>query len=250
MFTRRELLAGLALSPLALASSRCWAQESAPGEAFSELEYPDFASLTSYRLFGKNLPNQVQREKAAAIIQATPEGPTAFAIAKSFVDRYATQDPAAISQWPKPAAWNPLVVHFFSATSYKANNDLTPWCAAFANWCLERAGMKSSRSAGSQSFLDERYFKRTPEPKTGDLAIFTCYDLVSKASMGLGHVGFFKEKLADGRISVLGGNQSVEGQSSIICEKPYSIGDVALRRTINGKKVPCTMRLNTYISVV
>lgn len=250
MLTRRDLLAGLALSPLALASVSCRAQDVGPSEEFSELVYPDFASLDSYQLFGDKAPNKAQREKAAAIIQGTPTGPTPFAIAKSFVDRYTTQDPQAISQWPKPAAWNPLVVQFFSATAYKANNDLTPWCAAFANWCLERAGKKGSRSAGSQSFLDQKYFKQTSEPKTGDLAIFTCYDLVSKKSLGLGHVGFFKEKLADGRIGVLGGNQSVEGKSSIICEKPYSIGDVGLKRTINGKKVPCTMRLNTYISLV
>lgn len=246
MLTRRDLLTSLTLAPLALVPASGFAEE-IEQNAIEALDYPDIKALSGFRLFGNKTPDKAQRERAEALIRSMPSGPTALAIAQSFVDRFYLQDPQAISQWPKPAAWNPLIVAFFRSTNHQANNDLTPWCAAFANWCIERAGGKGTQSAASQSFLESKHFGRVAEPQPGDLAIFTCYSLVNQKSLGLGHVGFFKEKLGLDKISVLGGNQSRDGRSSIICEKPYRIGDVSVTRTVGNKRVACTMRLNAYL---
>lgn len=247
MITRRTIIAAACAAPLCLQSSLASsAEEISP---FDQLIYPPIESLDDPEVFGYSPPTQAQRDKAREIVAATKRGPTPVDIAQSVVDRFFKQDPEAISQWPAPAAWNPLIVEFFSATTYKANNDMVAWCAAFANWCIERSGRNGSRSAASQSFLSDQ-FKATSEPKPGDLAVFTCYDLSTGRSLGLGHVTFFKEKLPNNFIRAVGGNQSGDGHSSIISESTFITTDRRVRRHIGNNYVPCTMRLNTYISIV
>jgi uncharacterized protein (TIGR02594 family) len=170
-------------------------------------------------------------------------------VAQSFTDRFFINDPELIEQWPAPASWNPLIVHFFNdATQLKVTNDMVNWCAAFVNWCIVWAGKQGSDDASSQSFL-RNSFTRVSVPKRGDLAIFTCYDADGK-SIGLGHVAFVKETPADpARVTLIGGNTSKDGHSSIICEKVFTTGARSINRNINGRLVPCTMRLNTYANV-
>lgn len=265
MTSRRALIAATLAAPLMIRSSPILAftpQDLATPEgqptldaaesadpSLTDLEYPSFDSLKSTRLFGNQPPSLEQLNHAKDVVNATPHGPTAFAIAQSFVDRFSLTNPRLISQWPKPEAWNPLVVEFFKATTLNANNDMVPWCAAFANWCLERAGKKSSKSAASQSFLDDA-FERTSAPKVGDLAVFTCFKPGTQVTVGLGHVGFVASLPSEGFIEVLGGNQTADGHASIISRKKYATGDRSVYRTIRGKKTPCTMRLNTYIKVI
>jgi hypothetical protein len=123
------------------------------------------------------------------------------------------------------------------------------WCAAFANFCIERHGGKGSRSASSQSFLSQ-VFKRTKDPKRGDLVVFTCYEPGTEESIGLGHVTFFKEKVGDNQIRVVGGNQSKDGHSSIISERVMTTTERTVKRHLaNGAYVDTAMRLNTYISM-
>ena len=250
MISRRNATAGIAVC-YALRPALARAQAALTNEApFDQLTFPAFQAIGKPEQFGYKLPTAVQKEKAAEIVRTTPNGPTPIAIVQDFVDRYFVKDPDAISQWPAPSEWNPLIVTFFSSTSYPANNDMIPWCAAFANWCLERAGRTGSKSASSQSFLSSRAFKKTDDPKAGDLAVFTCYDPATNKSVGLGHVTFVKEKPADGRVKVIGGNQSKDGHSSIISETEFPLGDRAVKRHIGGKYVPCVMRLNSFISIV
>ena len=250
MISRRSVTASIAGSS-ALALFPAWAQPSPATEAsFDQLTYPPFETIGRPELFGYVPATAEQKQKAADVVRTTPNGPTPIAIVQSFIDRFYAKDPDVISQWPAPKEWNPLVVTFFSATSSPANSDMVPWCAAFANWCLERSGRTGSRSAASQSFLTSKAFKKTDDPKVGDLVVFTCYDNVTGKSVGLGHVTFVKERPANGRVKVVGGNQSKDGHSSIISEADFPLGDRAVKRHVNGKYVPCTMRLNSFISIV
>jgi uncharacterized protein (TIGR02594 family) len=77
-------------------------------------------------------------------------------------------------------------------------NDETPWCAVFACAMLERTGHESPRSAWARDFL-----------KWGDKCrpYVGCIVVLSRGE-GSGHVGFYYGTTDDGRIQVLGGNQS------------------------------------------
>lgn len=77
-------------------------------------------------------------------------------------------------------------------------DDETPWCAAFVGAMLERAGIQSSRSDGSKSFLN--WGVKLNEPTVGCIVVFT--------RDGGGHVGFVVGRDAAGNLLVLGGNQS------------------------------------------
>jgi uncharacterized protein (TIGR02594 family) len=245
MISRRAIALGLLTYPVVL-SSRQVLQGN--GEIDYELTYPPFDALTDPQSLGYAEATEDQKAKARDIIGATPFGPRPIEIAESFVTRFFTTSPKLISQWPAPDAWNPLVKEFFTATSTPANNDMTPWCAAFANWCLERAGRNGSRNAGSQSFMS-KYFKQVTDPQPGDLAIFTCYSNSTNKSLGIGHVAFFKDVLPGNKIRVVGGNQSQDGHSSIISDCDYVTTDLEVRRKIDGKYVSCTRRLSTYIRI-
>jgi uncharacterized protein (TIGR02594 family) len=49
---------------------------------------------------------------------------------------------------------NKWIVNLFEYTSYKTNEDETPWCAACINAALEAgAGLKGTRSAAAKSFM-------------------------------------------------------------------------------------------------
>ncbi|CAN7762306.1 CHAP domain-containing protein [Caballeronia sp. LjRoot29] len=198
--------------------------------------------------FGYNKPTEDQKKKANLMLQKAPKGPHAIDVAQYFVTTYYESDPESISQWPAPANWNPLIVDFFDATDTKGTTDMIAWCSAFVNWCLRQNGALRSNNASSQSFL-KKPFARTTDPKVGDLAVFTCYNLAGQ-DMGLGHVAFVKTPPADGRVLLLGGNMSSGGHGSIICQETFSVGSFATSRTVGNKRVPCTMRLNAYIQVV
>lgn len=250
MITRRQLIVSTCAS---IAVGRTGLKVSHAQEQpidFEQLIFPPIEAIDNPEPFGFNRPNAEEREKAQEVIRTTPKGPKPIDVAESFITRYYANDKKAISQWPPPNSWNPLIVEFFSATSLRVNNDMIAWCAAFVNWCLERSGRTGSRSAASQSFLDERNFKRTDAPKKGDLVIWTCYDNVTGKSLGLGHVAFAKDKPSNGKIQVIGGNQSTERHSSIISDIPFSIEDRSVKRRVGSEYVRCTMKLNTYISIV
>lgn len=247
---RRLFVSGLS----ALAVLAVWPPtmaQDAEDASLEELDYPAFERINPTVPYGSSMPTKAQIDKARAIWTAAPQGPTPVDIVDYFVENYVTSDPDAISQWPKSEAWNPLVVQFFSVVSYQAENDLVPWCAAFANWCLKRARRIHSGSAASQSFLwNADQFAKTSRPKRGDLAVFTCYYPGTNKSTGLGHVGFVDVPPSSGakHLQVIGGNQAQDGRS-MICSRRYSLEPVATTRTINGKRTDVTFRFNSYIRV-
>jgi hypothetical protein len=176
MISRREVSLSLFALPLILHSSpSAWAgpdDDPVVGKDshFDQLVMPPIKTLDDAELFGFRQPSGEQIAKAKQILDSTPKGPSPYAIARSFVDRFFEKDPEAISQWPAPSAWNPVVKEFFSATSQRVNNDMVSWCAAFANWCIERNNKKGTDSAASQSFAKTALYKKTDHPKEGDLA--------------------------------------------------------------------------------
>lgn len=253
MLSRRDLSLLLLASPLAMDPSAGLASPSDPvvGQdvGFEQLTFPPFDALDQPELFGYSPATAAQREKAQRIIEATPKGPTPFAIAKSFIDRFANADPDAISQWPAPKTWNPLVKEFFSATSLRVNNDMVDWCAAFVNWCIERNSIKGTNSARSQSFVEANVYKKIDQPAQGNLVVFTCYDKQSGNKLGIGHVAFFETALGNNQIRVIGGNQSADGHSSIISERTFLTTPFEVRRHVGAEYVPCIYRLNSFLAV-
>lgn len=96
---------------------------------------------------------------------------------------------------------NPRIVEYLQSTTLGRpdnQNDETPWCSAFANWCLEDVGMEGTNSAWARSWLN--WGRRITSPVPGCVTVFS-------RGANYGHVGFFIEK-KNGLIYVLGGNQS------------------------------------------
>lgn len=77
-------------------------------------------------------------------------------------------------------------------------DDETPWCAAFVGAMLEDAGIKSSRFESAKSYLS--WGSKLAAPTYGCVVVFQ--------REGGGHVGFVCGQDAQGRLLVLGGNQS------------------------------------------
>lgn len=95
------------------------------------------------------------------------------------------------------------------------------WCAAFIGWCLDKAGLKGTRSAAARSYLNYGMtVEETPLP-FGAIAVF------GVPNSGLGHVAFVLEDKGDSLVCV-GGNQS---------DKSARSGGIVSKTTIlkNGK---------------
>ena len=93
---------------------------------------------------------------------------------------------------------NERIVDYFDSVTYRATDDETPWCAAFANWVLMQSGIARTESAAALSFA--KWGVKTAKPKYGDIVVFD-------HGHGRGHVGFFMGTDAK-NVSVLGGNQN------------------------------------------
>jgi uncharacterized protein (TIGR02594 family) len=209
---------------------------------------PLISDLTKRHPFGSHPASVAEIEKANNIIANTPTGPQPIDIAQSFVDRFYESDPHAISEWPKAESWNPLIAKFFDATSTHIVQDTVAWCAAFLNWCLERAHRPATRSSGSQSFATTKLFKITQSPVKGDIAVFTCYAKGTANSLDIGHVTFFKSGLAGDKFVGLGGNQQGTAPG-IISEQTFPLAFPS-SRIVDGQRVPVDYRINRFLHVV
>lgn len=77
-------------------------------------------------------------------------------------------------------------------------DDETPWCAGFVGYCLEEAGIKSTRSAAARSY--DNFGKKLTRPAYGCIAV--------KSRKGGGHVTFVVGRDRWGNLLCLGGNQN------------------------------------------
>lgn len=96
---------------------------------------------------------------------------------------------------------NPRIVEYLKSTSLPApsnSNDETPWCSAFANWCVERSHFEGTDSAWARGWLN--WGKKITTPRRGCIVVF-------KRDVNSGHVAFYIGETST-QIKVLGGNQS------------------------------------------
>jgi len=143
---------------------------------------------------------------ANRVIAGAPTGPDPYSVAKYFlaVGSGAYGQELTLFTYGWPERWNPVIVDFFQATKTQPEGDLTPWCAAFVNWCFLRALKKpATESASSGSFRCQP--TETSTPVEGDLVVFRRKGDPATCN-GQGHVGFFVRDVGD-RVEVLGGNQ-------------------------------------------
>ncbi len=96
------------------------------------------------------------------------------------------------------AKHNARIVEYHSATTLHATADEVPWCASFVSWCLEKADVRSTRSAAAASYLN---WGVEAKSQFGNVVVFS--------RPGGNHVGFDVWQDADtlDRL-ILGGNQS------------------------------------------
>ncbi len=106
----------------------------------------------------------------------------------------------------KGSADNDRIRAYHAATSMGAAADAVPWCASFVCWCLEEAGVPSTRSARARSYEQWGHKLKPAEVGPGAIAVF--WRGKTKAE-GKGHIGFYVGGNPTGAaVSILGGNQS------------------------------------------
>ncbi|SMF47999.1 TIGR02594 family protein [Tistlia consotensis] len=93
---------------------------------------------------------------------------------------------------------NPRIIEYEQSTALRATDDETPWCSAFANWCLLQAGLAGSGSAAARSWLG--WGEPLDEPRRG------CIVVLSRGEPWQGHVGFL-DQCDESRFHLLGANQ-------------------------------------------
>lgn len=109
---------------------------------------------------------------------------------------------------------NPRIVEYLRSTTLPgdaASSDETPWCSAFVNWCVERAGHVGTDSAVARSWLDWGKPPRTPSPG--------CVVVLRRLG-DRGHVGLFVSASASA-VRLLGGNQGDR-----VSEREYPLTDL------------------------
>ncbi len=98
------------------------------------------------------------------------------------------------------SAHHPRILQYHASTRLRATTDEVPWCAAYVCWCLEQAGITSTRSAAAASY---RTWGQSCELKDGAVVVFGKSD---PDAAGTGHVAFCVGVDGDD-VLVLGGNQ-------------------------------------------
>jgi len=95
---------------------------------------------------------------------------------------------------------NARILEYHKYTNLNASTDEVPWCAAFVNYCLIKAGIEGTNKPNAKSFLD--WGISNPFPKRGDIVVFWRDSIDSWK----GHVGFYVDEDEE-YIYCLGGNQ-------------------------------------------
>lgn len=97
---------------------------------------------------------------------------------------------------------NPQVLEFLYSTTLDGpdrERDETPWCSAFVNFCVEKAGFPGTGSAWARSWLNWGMEADWDAVVVGSIVVL-------KRGANSGHVGFFVD--SDGeQVLLLGGNQ-------------------------------------------
>lgn len=95
------------------------------------------------------------------------------------------------------------VIEYHQATTLKAKDVKTPWCASFANWVLMQAGYKRTGTAWARDFLS--CGKTLVKPQKGCIMVFE-----RNAPGGDSHVTFWTGEETATEFLCCGGNQRVD----------------------------------------
>lgn len=112
---------------------------------------------------------------------------------------------------------NPRITEFLGSTTLSStlsSTDQTPWCSGFANWVVTAAGVTGTNRADAVSWM--QWGVPTTDPLRGSIVVF-------KWANGGHHVGFYDSDAGNGKINVLGGNQSDKVKISAF-ESKYVMG--------------------------
>ncbi len=177
---------------------------------FDDLFTTDDRVLKALRVLKWDAPLGDDVELASQIISRAPRTGSPLDVAEYF-RRVETRTKDGVysftSEWGHGRS-NPIIIAFFGAAGSvdHGDQDETPWCAAFVNWCIERVGGKGTKSAMSGSFRKSGNRTVRQDPRPGDIAVFRDSNR-RLGNAGYGHVGFYVGDTGR-HISVLGGNQS------------------------------------------
>lgn len=95
---------------------------------------------------------------------------------------------------------NQRIVEYHAETSLHAQDDETPWCSSFVNWCVNEAGYHGSGKANARSWLAWGVLITIP--------VLGCVVVLQRGDSNVsGHVGFFYGYDGQDKIKILGGNQ-------------------------------------------
>lgn len=112
---------------------------------------------------------------------------------------------------------NGRIVQYHQTTSLRASDDETPWCASFVNWTMEQAGLRGTDSAAAISWASwGQNVGSLGNAQSGDVVV------IRNRQTGQNHVGFFVTS-GDGRVTLLGGNQSNQVKESSFGLGTYEI---------------------------
>ena len=102
-----------------------------------------------------------------------------------------------VAEVPGPAS-NPRIDTYLAGVG-QHSGDETPWCAAFADWCLTQDGWLTPKRPNARSYLN---WGKLVEPTVGAITVLW------RGSPGgwQGHVAFYLDQ-SDASYYLLGGNQ-------------------------------------------
>ncbi|MGE3624572.1 MAG: TIGR02594 family protein [Bdellovibrionales bacterium] len=110
-----------------------------------------------------------------------------------------------IKEYPGALKNNPIILRWANQLGLKwITNDEVPWCALFVGACLRDVGIKAPASAAAKSYLN--WGRELTFPHRGAIAVLDRKNAAGK-SIG-GHVAFVAGRRSDGKLMLLGGNQS------------------------------------------
>jgi len=107
---------------------------------------------------------------------------------------------------------NPRIVEYLQSTTLgtpENENDETPWCSAFVNWCVIQVGFEGTNSAWARSWLDWGQEADWNNLQGGEIVVLS-------RGTSSGHVGFYTDS-TDETVTLLGGNQNNQ-----VCEAEFS----------------------------
>lgn len=140
---------------------------------------------------------------------------------------------------------NPNIVNYAKEAGFPwVNDDETPWCSIFLNWCAKKVGLNGSGKADARSWLTVG--TATDDPTPGDIVVFWR----ESPESWKGHVAIFLGFNTDKKqVFCLGGNQGnqvsirsypayqVLGYRQLAPSSVFQIPDNKLERGARGDEI-------------